>query len=130
MDYLKDLERFYEDVKKGLEEIGEHLPQSQEEELEAMNKRVKLVRSKCFVLIEKMAEPRVSESLNIRIADLQLSARTNNALIGNNIFTLADLLSRSITEVVGIRSLGRKSLREIQDVMFRHNVTWEMLRPE
>ncbi len=24
MDYLKDLESFYEDVKKGLEEIGEY----------------------------------------------------------------------------------------------------------
>ncbi|WP_316799051.1 DNA-directed RNA polymerase subunit alpha C-terminal domain-containing protein [Pedobacter frigidisoli] len=130
MDYLEDLENFYQVVKKGLEEIGEHSPQSQEDELDSMNRRVKLVRKQCFVLIEKMADLRISESLKIKIADMELSPRTKNALIGDNIITLADLLRRSIHKVARIQNLGNKSFMEIQGVIRQYDVTWEMLMPK
>ena len=60
---------------------------------------------------------------------MDLNPTTQNALIGDNIVTLADLLRRSMTGVVGIRNLDRKSLREIKYVMFSHKITWEMPRP-
>lgn len=49
------------------------------------------------------------------IEDLNLSARTSNALINNDIHTIGDLLSLSDTELRELKGFGAKALDEVKD---------------
>jgi DNA-directed RNA polymerase subunit alpha len=51
------------------------------------------------------------------IEDLNLSARTTNALINNDIHTLRDLFSLSDTELRELKGFGSKALDEVKDKM-------------
>jgi DNA-directed RNA polymerase subunit alpha len=51
------------------------------------------------------------------IEDLNLSARTTNALINNDIHTLKDLFSLSDTELRELKGFGSKALDEVKDKM-------------
>ncbi len=51
------------------------------------------------------------------IEDLNLSARTTNALINNEIHTLKDLFSLSDTELRDLKGFGSKALDEVKDKM-------------
>ena len=52
------------------------------------------------------------------IIDLDLSVRTLNCLNYLNIKTLEDLVSYNEKELLAVPKFGRKSLREIQDLLF------------
>ena len=58
-----------------------------------------------------------SAELNTSIKDLNLSARTTNALINNEIHTLKDLFSLSDTELRELKGFGSKALDEVKDKM-------------
>ena len=49
------------------------------------------------------------------IEDLNLSARTTNALVNNDIHTLKDLFSLSDTELRDLKGFGNKALDEVKD---------------
>jgi DNA-directed RNA polymerase subunit alpha len=51
------------------------------------------------------------------IEDLNLSARTTNALINNDIHTLKDLFSLSDGELRDLKGFGSKALDEVKDKM-------------
>ncbi|MBI4033655.1 DNA-directed RNA polymerase subunit alpha [Candidatus Saccharibacteria bacterium] len=51
------------------------------------------------------------------IEDLNLSARTTNALINNDIHTIKDLLSLSDIELRDLKGFGNKALEEVKDKM-------------
>jgi len=53
--------------------------------------------------------------LMISIEDLNLSARTTNALINNEIHTLKDLFSLSDAELKDLKGFGQKALDEVKD---------------
>ena len=69
------------------------------------------------------SEPVSSESsdepaeLMTLIEDLNLSARTTNALINNEIHTLKDLFSMSDSELRELKGFGSKALDEVKDKM-------------
>lgn len=56
-----------------------------------------------------------SSDLNTSIEDLNLSARTTNALINNEIHTLKDLFSLSDGELRELKGFGSKALDEVKD---------------
>lgn len=56
-------------------------------------------------------------SLNTSIEDLNLSARTTNALINNDIHTLKDLFSLSDIELRDLKGFGSKALDEVKEKM-------------
>lgn len=58
-----------------------------------------------------------SVKLMIPIEDLNLSARTTNALINNEIHTLKDLFSLNDTELKELKGFGSKALDEVKDKM-------------
>lgn len=58
-----------------------------------------------------------SAELNTPIEDLNLSARTTNALINNEIHTLKDLFSLSDAELRDLKGFGSKALDEVKDKM-------------
>jgi len=53
--------------------------------------------------------------LNIPVEDLNLSARTTNALINNDIHTIKDLFSLSDAELRDLKGFGSKALDEVKD---------------
>jgi len=55
--------------------------------------------------------------LLVSIEDLNLSARTTNALINNDIHTLKDLFSLSDSELRDLKGFGQKALDEVKDKM-------------
>ena len=53
--------------------------------------------------------------LNTSIEDLNLSARTTNALINNEIYTIKDLFSLNDAELKDLKGFGSKALDEVKD---------------
>ncbi|MCY4010677.1 MAG: DNA-directed RNA polymerase subunit alpha [Candidatus Saccharibacteria bacterium] len=60
---------------------------------------------------------RADERLDYYIEDLQLSARTTNALINNDLHTVQDILNLSDAELRDLRGFGAIALQEIKDKM-------------
>lgn len=56
-----------------------------------------------------------SAALNTSIEDLNLSARTTNALINNDIHTIKDLFSLNDAELRDLKGFGSKALDEVKD---------------
>lgn len=54
-------------------------------------------------------------ALNTSIEDLNLSARTTNALINNDIHTIGDLFNLSDAELRDLKGFGNKALEEVKD---------------
>lgn len=64
-----------------------------------------------------MVEEEVGGELAVPIEDLNLSARTTNALINNDIHTLKDLFSLSDAELRDLKGFGSKALDEVKEKM-------------
>jgi len=58
-----------------------------------------------------------SAALNTSIEDLNLSARTTNALVNNDIHTLKDLFALSDIELRDLKGFGSKALDEVKEKM-------------
>ena len=66
------------------------------------------------LMISKSEDPSV-KILETSIDDLDFSVRAYNCLKRANILTLKDLVDKSETEMMKIRNLGKKSLKEVMD---------------
>ncbi len=66
------------------------------------------------LMISKSEDPSV-KILETSIDDLDFSVRANNCLKRANILTLKDLVDKSENEMMKIRNLGKKSLKEVMD---------------
>lgn len=56
-----------------------------------------------------------STALNTSIEDLNLSARTTNALINNDIHTIRDLFALNDAELRDLKGFGSKALDEVKE---------------
>lgn len=63
------------------------------------------------------SEEEEESELMVSIEDLNLTARTTNALINNEIHTLKDLFSLSDAELRDLKGFGQKALDEVKDKM-------------
>jgi DNA-directed RNA polymerase subunit alpha len=63
------------------------------------------------------AESDEPAELMTSIEDLNLSARTTNALVNNDIHTIRDLLSLSEAELRDLKGFGNKALDEVKEKM-------------
>ena len=61
-----------------------------------------------------------------KIYDLNLSARTYNALTGNRIDTLGDLVKRNKRDLLELNGFGKKSLTELEDLLEELNLDFGM----
>jgi DNA-directed RNA polymerase subunit alpha len=59
----------------------------------------------------------VTQALNIKIDDLELSVRSANCLKAENIIYLADLVQKTEAEMLKTPNFGRKSLEEIKVIL-------------
>ena len=66
------------------------------------------------LMIEKAEDPKI-KALETSIEDLDFSVRAYNCLKRAGIHTLQDLVNRSESDMMKIRNLGKKSLKEVLD---------------
>ncbi len=64
---------------------------------------------------EDEAENSDNSTINTPIEDLNLSARTTNALVNNEIYTLKDLFSLSDIELRELKGFGNRALDEVKE---------------
>ena len=74
------------------------------------------------MMIEKKENPK-QKALETAIEDLDFSVRAYNCLKRAGIHTLQDLVNKSDAEVMKIRNLGKKSLKEVLDKVKELNLT-------
>lgn len=68
--------------------------------------------------------------LSMTIADLDMSVRASNCLETAQIHTVADLVSKTEAELLGVRSFGRTSLREVTRRLDEMGLSLGMQLPE
>ncbi len=61
--------------------------------------------------VEKVSNKKLEKP----IEDLDLSVRSYNCLKRANIHTIGELTQKTVNEMIRIRNLGRKSLKEVED---------------
>ena len=74
------------------------------------------------LMIEKTEDPKV-KALETSIEDLDFSVRAYNCLKRAGIHTLQDLVNKSEGDMMKIRNLGKKSLKEVLDTVRDLNLT-------
>lgn len=74
------------------------------------------------LMIEKTEDPKV-KALETSIEDLDFSVRAYNCLKRAGIHTLQDLVNKSEGDMMKIRNLGKKSLKEVLDKVRELNLT-------
>ena len=73
-------------------------------------------------MIEKKEDP-TKKALETPIEDLDFSVRAYNCLKRAGVHTLQDLVNKSNSDVMKIRNLGKKSLKEVLDKVKELNLT-------
>ncbi len=66
------------------------------------------------LMAEKEEDPKV-KALETSIDDMEFSVRAYNCLKRSNINTMQDLVNRKESDMMKIRNLGKKSLKEVLD---------------
>jgi len=61
-----------------------------------------------------LIDPELQEKLNMTIQELDLSVRANNCLESAKIATVRDLVKKTDSELLKVRSFGKTSLREVK----------------
>ena len=69
---------------------------------------------------------RVRKQLEKSVEELELSVRSSNCLRAAEIKTIGDLVQKSEPEMLKYRNFGRKSLKEIQDILSEMNLGFGM----
>ena len=69
---------------------------------------------------------RIRQLLDRSVDELELSVRSSNCLKAANIRTLGDLVQKSEAEMLKYRNFGRKSLKEIADILSSMDLTFGM----
>jgi len=85
-----------------------------------------------FINFDEEAEPEeatedetnkeFNENLNRPVAELELSVRSANCLQNANIRFIGELVQKSEPEMLKTKNFGRKSLREIKDILAKMNL--------
>lgn len=71
--------------------------------------------------LEEQEEER-EEALDTAVVDLDISTRTQNVLLDNNIKTVAGIVSRREETLSELSGMGDKSMDEIKEVLNKHNL--------
>jgi DNA-directed RNA polymerase subunit alpha len=66
---------------------------------------------------EQKKEEVINDYLNKSVDELELTVRSTNCLKAANIKTIADLVQKTESEMLETKNFGRKSLKEIKDIL-------------
>jgi DNA-directed RNA polymerase alpha subunit len=96
-------------------------PEAQFHGKEEKNKDV-LTKS-AYAYADAMLEERATVALKFLIRDLDLTTRTKNCLLAGDIISIGDLVQRTYKDLLKIRELGIRTLREIEDMLALRGLT-------
>ncbi|HAS17090.1 MAG TPA: DNA-directed RNA polymerase subunit alpha, partial [Nitrospiraceae bacterium] len=68
-------------------------------------------------VVSDKSQEEINKNLTKNVEELELSVRSANCLKNAKIFTIADLVQRSETEMLETKNFGRKSLNEIKALL-------------
>ncbi|MBI2984971.1 MAG: hypothetical protein HYY50_05110 [Candidatus Kerfeldbacteria bacterium] len=74
--------------------------------------------------------PRLAQALLKSVEELEFSVRSANALRAAEIRTIGDLVQKREAEMLWLRNFGRKSLREIVDILAEMGLRFGMQLPD
>lgn len=83
---------------------------------------VELPTPTAAIEIDSKEEIDVEDFLKTRIEDLELSARTINALSNANIRTVGGLARKKSADILEIEGFGNKGLEEIKELLAKHGI--------
>ena len=83
---------------------------------------VELPLQSAHVEIDSKEEIDVEDFLKTRIEDLDLSARTINALSNANIRTVGGLARKKAADILEIEGFGNKGLEEIKELLAKYGI--------
>jgi DNA-directed RNA polymerase subunit alpha len=110
--------------------------------LDAIGLAAKLFKDNLTIFInfedEEPVEPQekslpqeiTNEDLNRSVEELELTVRSANCLKAANIKTIGDLIQKSENEMLETKNFGRKSLKEIRDILTRMGLSLGMTLEE
>ena len=78
--------------------------------------------------VEVIAESKVETTnkfQNMTIDDLELSVRSNNCLKRAGIQTVEELIQKTEEDMMKVRNLGKKSLKEIKEVIASYGLSFK-----
>lgn len=88
------------------------------------------MRKEIFVLEKELADKRdkeklsnkplnmeVYELLNTRLSEFNFTVRALNALFGGGVYTIGDLIRRTPKDLMDCRNFGKKTLREVDELL-------------
>ncbi|MDZ4753191.1 MAG: DNA-directed RNA polymerase subunit alpha [Phycisphaerae bacterium] len=82
------------------------------------------------VLGKAGADEEFSRKLNTPVTDLDLSVRASNCLESAKIATVAELVKKTEDDLLGVRSFGKTSLREVKSVLEAMGLSLGMQLPD
>ena len=103
--YIEIVDRFYPTIsyKTGFSKVMDNFV----ENLEIMN----------APLSSDEEKKKPNAALDIKIQDLELSARAYNCMVMNDIKTLGDLIKWNRKDLLSLRNLGRRTLNELDQIV-------------
>lgn len=112
-------------LRRFVEPFGDSLRLQLERETEVARQQDlgESLRERIFLDLEVPANPWV---LLRPVEELELSVRSENCLRGAEIKTFGELVAKSEAEMLRYRNFGKKSLRELQDVMAEYGLRFGM----
>lgn len=110
--------------------------------LDAIGMAARLLKDNLTIFIsfedEEIVEPQekstpqliTNEDLNRSVEELELTVRSANCLKAANIKTIGDLIQKSEADMLETKNFGRKSLKEIRDILTSMGLTLGMTLEE
>lgn len=82
-------------------------------------KMLKVAQSQLERAYERLREKGIvdNQDLSTKIIDLDLTVRTTNCFVAENIKTLGDLVKCGYHDLLKMPNFGRKSLKEVRDML-------------
>lgn len=68
------------------------------------------------------SEEKKTDVLALPLTDIYLSVRSENCLKAENVKTVGDLVKLSRNNLLAVKNLGRKSIREIEEVLAEYGL--------
>ena len=136
---LRQKDVFGFDVKQPtLQQVGEQIGLSAERIRQMVAKIIRKIERRVFIINQSLKEPQViikyiektdeEKTSNLPIvyksvdALGEMTVRTANALLNDEIKTVQQLIEKKESELLRIPNFGRKSLRELQQLLANHNL--------
>ena len=91
--------------------------QPEEKLREAFECAMEMIKTRDDINAVKISHNGKLKKMQVSIRDLSLSVRTFNCLNSAGIKTIGDLVNLNLAWLLGVRNIGKKGIKEVEDLM-------------